>query len=78
MFWREVLALHPRVDAVVVNAGIHLETPFDGPDEVWDAADSQGLAELQWQRYGIESYVCLRLIRACEHSMVHKAAVVFC
>ena len=36
-FWRQVLEQHPRVDAVVVNAGISRETPFDGPDETWDA-----------------------------------------
>ena len=36
-FWRQVLERHPRVDAVVVNAGISRETPFDGPDDVWDA-----------------------------------------
>jgi NAD(P)-dependent dehydrogenase (short-subunit alcohol dehydrogenase family) len=35
--WRAVLAERPRVDVVVVNAGISRETPFDGPDEVWDA-----------------------------------------
>ncbi len=35
--WRRVLEAQPRVDVVVVNAGISRETPFDGPDEVWDA-----------------------------------------
>jgi NAD(P)-dependent dehydrogenase (short-subunit alcohol dehydrogenase family) len=35
--WRSVLADHPRVDVVVVNAGISRETPFEGPDELWDA-----------------------------------------
>ncbi len=35
-FWAEVMERQPRVDAVVVNAGIHVETPFDAPDEVWD------------------------------------------
>jgi NAD(P)-dependent dehydrogenase (short-subunit alcohol dehydrogenase family) len=36
-FWAEVVERHPRVDAVVVNAGIHRETPFDGSDEEWDS-----------------------------------------
>jgi len=35
--WREVVAARGRVDAVVVNAAISVETPFDGPDEAWDA-----------------------------------------
>ena len=35
-FWRAVLAEAPRVDAVVVNAAISRETPFDGDDETWD------------------------------------------
>jgi NAD(P)-dependent dehydrogenase (short-subunit alcohol dehydrogenase family) len=36
-FWADVVERHPRVDAVVVNAGIHRETPFDGSDEEWDS-----------------------------------------
>ena len=36
-FWRQVLEHHPRVDAVIVNAGISRETPFEGPEEIWDA-----------------------------------------
>jgi NAD(P)-dependent dehydrogenase (short-subunit alcohol dehydrogenase family) len=35
--WRDVLALHPRVDVVVANAAIAPETPFEGSDEEWDA-----------------------------------------
>ena len=31
-----------------------------------------------WQRYGIESYACIRLINAAEHSIKHGAAIVFC
>jgi NAD(P)-dependent dehydrogenase (short-subunit alcohol dehydrogenase family) len=34
--WQAALAERPRIDVVVVNAGISRETPFDGPDEVWD------------------------------------------
>jgi hypothetical protein len=58
-----------------------LQLPLDldpEADEVWHACDSQGQGELQWQRYGIESYICLRLCRACEHSLKQQAAVVFC
>jgi NAD(P)-dependent dehydrogenase (short-subunit alcohol dehydrogenase family) len=34
--WRTALAERPRIDVVVVNAGISRETPFDGSDETWD------------------------------------------
>ena len=35
-FWQRVLEASPRIDAVVVNAAISRETPFDGADEAWD------------------------------------------
>ncbi len=35
-------------------------------------------ATLGWQRYGIESYACLRLIRAARHSVVTGAAIAYC
>ena len=34
--WQRALAERPRIDVVVVNAGISRETPFDGSDETWD------------------------------------------
>jgi NAD(P)-dependent dehydrogenase (short-subunit alcohol dehydrogenase family) len=39
--WRDVLAVRPRVDVLVANAGIAPETPFDGSDEEWDAGWDQ-------------------------------------
>jgi len=45
---------------------------------VWEAPESQGEGETQWQRYGIESFICLRLFHACEHSIKNGAAIVFC
>ena len=35
-FWQRVLEASPRIDAVVVNAAISRETPFDGADAAWD------------------------------------------
>ncbi len=58
-----------------------LELPLDlDPDaeEVWQATESQGEGDLKWQRYGIESFICLRLCQACKHSLKHQAAIVFC
>ena len=34
--WRDALAWRGRIDVVVVNAAVMPDTPFDGPDEVWD------------------------------------------
>ena len=34
--WRDVVAARDRIDAVVVNAAMLVETPFDGGDEQWD------------------------------------------
>lgn len=35
--WREAVAWRGRVDVLVANAAISVETPLDGPDEDWDA-----------------------------------------
>src|SRR5262249_27940704 len=40
--WQRVLEQRPRVDALVVNAAVSVETPFDGPAEPWD----EGWAEV--------------------------------
>ena len=45
-------------------------------DEMWEAPDNQGKGE-GWKRYGIESFTCVRLMRACEASVASGAAVVF-
>jgi hypothetical protein len=46
-------------------------------DAVWQAAESQGEGVEKWERYGVESYTCLALIKACEASVETGAAVVF-
>jgi NAD(P)-dependent dehydrogenase (short-subunit alcohol dehydrogenase family) len=35
--WKRTLAERSRIDVVVVNAGILVETPFEGSDSEWDA-----------------------------------------
>ena len=57
-----------------------LELPADlsvEDERLWLAADAQGRGEAKWERYGVESFTCLRLIRACEASVETGAAVVF-
>ena len=41
------------------------------------AADTQGEGGAKWERYGVESFTCRRLLRACEVSIETGAAVVF-
>lgn len=47
-------------------------------DEVFRATRAETPAGDGWQRYGIESYVCLRLIHAARHSLKTGAAIAFC
>jgi hypothetical protein len=61
--------------------GVSLQLPMDldpESEEVWEANQSQGKGDLQWQRYGVESLICLRLCKACECSIKHQAAIIFC
>jgi hypothetical protein len=57
-----------------------LELPADlsvEDERLWLAPDTQGEGETKWEQYGVESFTCLRLIRACEASIETGAAVVF-
>jgi hypothetical protein len=47
-------------------------------EEVLGAWDATTPAAEGWQRYGIESYGCLRLIHAAKHSIATGAAIAFC
>jgi hypothetical protein len=57
-----------------------LELPEDlslDDEALFDAVESQGEGEAKWERYGVESYTCLALMKACEASVETGAAVVF-
>ena len=58
-----------------------LEIPPDlDPEDprVWDAAANQGTPEAtMWQYYGMESFTCVRLLRACEIALESGCAIVF-
>jgi hypothetical protein len=47
-------------------------------EEVLGACDANTSAAEGWRRYGIESYGCLRLIHAAQHSIATGAAIAFC
>lgn len=60
-------------------AGV-LEIPEDlSPEDeaLSGAAETQGEGEATWERYGVESYTCVALIKACEASVETGAAIVF-
>lgn len=46
-------------------------------EALWEAADSQGEGDAQWERYGIESYSCVVLREACRTCLQSGAAIVF-
>lgn len=61
-------------------AGV-LELPLDldpESEEVSRAMESQGEGARTWQRDGIESFTCLQLYAAANHSITTGAALVFC
>jgi hypothetical protein len=47
-------------------------------EEVFEAADGETPATEGWQRYGVEAYVCLQLLRAAELSVATGSAIAFC
>jgi hypothetical protein len=57
-----------------------LEIPSDldeSSDALWEAADSQGEGTQKWERYGIESFTCVCLMRGCLKSLETNAALIF-
>ncbi|MFF4542413.1 hypothetical protein [Streptomyces aureus] len=46
-------------------------------EEVFEATDAEEPANEGWQRYGVESYVCLQLLQAAKLSIATGAAIVF-
>ena len=46
-------------------------------ETLWEARETQGEGEKKWERYAIESYTCVGLMRACETSIETGAAVIF-
>jgi hypothetical protein len=57
-----------------------LELPADlslEDEALFQAVENQGEGETNWESYGIESYTCLALMKACEASIDTGAAIVF-
>jgi hypothetical protein len=63
-----------------LRLAVALQIPVDldlDSDEVWDAADGTLEGAKGWQRYGVETYTCLRLIDAARRSIATGAAIFF-
>ena len=62
-----------------VASALGLPEDFDpDSDEVDGACNADARDAEGWQRYGIESYACLRLIHAARHSVNIGAAITYC
>jgi hypothetical protein len=58
-----------------------LELPLDiepESEEVWEAADDPKSEGPKWMQFGVESFSCIRLIKAAEASIKTGGAIVFC
>jgi hypothetical protein len=60
--------------AQILEIPKHLD---ENSKELYDASNSQGEGSCLWEKYGIESYICVRLMRGCQHSIRTQAAIVF-
>lgn len=77
----EMIGSSTRLREECIRLANALELPLTiEPDAkvLWKAANSQGQGKMKWQKYGIESFTCLRLYRAAEHSLKTGALIVFC
>jgi len=60
-------------NALEIPEGLDPEAP-----DVWEAASQQGYPSAsRWRMYGIETFTCLRLLRACEIARESGCAIVF-
>jgi hypothetical protein len=50
----------------------------ENSSELRQAAMSQGEGSTLWQRYGVESYICVCLMQGCRAAIAANAALVFC
>ncbi len=49
----------------------------ENSDELLEATDMQGKSSVKWQKYGVESFTSVHLIKACKKSVETGAAIVF-
>lgn len=65
-------------ELLVIAKKLHIPLELDPEsDEVCEAAEQRSPGAEGWRRFGIESYVCLRLIRSAKLSIETGSAIVF-
>ena len=81
----EVLGTHIGSSYALLNECKKLAQLLEVPDDLdpedkrlWDATDSQGVGDSVWQQYAIETFTCIRLIRACEASINTGGLLLYC
>lgn len=79
--WAGMLGSSQRLMGECARIAEALNLPLDidpDCDELWAEAASDQDTKNKWHLYHIESYTCLELYSAAEHSVKHGALLVFC
>ena len=72
-------AIALREECARLATALAIPDDLDPEDrEVWECASQQGYpSATRWREYGIETFTCLRLLRACEIALDSGCAIVF-
>lgn len=69
--------LMKECELIAKHLGLPLSEIDEEDEELWLGAETQGEGD-GWKRYGVESFTCKRLHKACEESIKHKRILTFC
>jgi hypothetical protein len=78
--WGDMLGSTYRLREECKLIATRLEMPIGidvESDELWEAAEAKSSPGPLWKQYGIETFCCLRLLKACEISLQEKAVILF-
>jgi hypothetical protein len=79
--WSRMLGSSHQLKAECARIAQALELPLDidpDCDELWQEAAKQKNTRSKWRMYQVESYTCLQMYSAAEHSIEEGALLVFC
>jgi hypothetical protein len=67
-----------RQELAVIADALELDLTMTHDDKkLWHARDNPGKGRAKWQKYGVASFNCLRMYRACQKSVELGAAITF-
>jgi hypothetical protein len=74
------LDMHYESDELSRAVAAQLQPASQSPRRLWPwkRTETEHPGDVMWKQYATETYVCLRLLAACEVSLRNKAAIVFC